>query len=241
MPAVPGSSPRRDRLYTPPTMHARWARPWFGATALAVLAGLVIQVAVTSTTSGGRFDTPIARGVNVFAFFTIQSNIIAGVTTLLLALDPNRPSTLFRTFRLTGLVAITLTFVVYHVALAHLLDLDSWALAADTILHTVVPVLTVLGWLVFGPRDATSPRIVGLSLLFPAVWMVFTLVRGAIIDWYPYPFIDVSALGAGRVVVNCFWILLLLLGIAWGAHALDQHLPRQPSVSAGTTSASGRA
>ncbi len=186
--------------------------------------GLAIQVPVAATTEG-HFSSPAARAFNVFAFFTIQSNVIVGVTTLLLALDLRRTSTLFRTFRLIGLVAITITGIVYHVALAHLLDLDSWALAADVTLHTVVPVLAIVGWLAFGPRGATSGRIAALTLLFPAWYMIFSLVRGAFIGWYPYPFADVNALGYGRVLVNAFWICLLFVAVAAGANLLDEHLP----------------
>ena len=61
----------------------RW---WFGLTALAVLAGLIVQILVTADLETGFFDTPTERALNVFAFFTIQSNIIVGVTSLLLAL-----------------------------------------------------------------------------------------------------------------------------------------------------------
>ncbi|MDQ6899553.1 MAG: Pr6Pr family membrane protein, partial [Candidatus Dormibacteraeota bacterium] len=71
-----------------------------------------------------------------------------------------------------------------------------------------------------------SPRIVWWSLLFPALWIAFTLIRGALINFYPYPFIDVDALGYGRVIFNAFWVLLLLLAVAAGAYALDRRLPR---------------
>ncbi|MDQ6900423.1 MAG: Pr6Pr family membrane protein, partial [Candidatus Dormibacteraeota bacterium] len=152
-------------------MNFAWARVWFAGTALAVLLGVVIQVAVTASGPAGRFDSALARGLNVFVFFTIQSNLLVGLTTLLLAINLNQPSVALRTLRLMGLVGITVTFIVFHVALAHLLDLDSWALVADTILHTVVPVLAVLGWLFFGPRGWISPRIVWWSLLFPALWI----------------------------------------------------------------------
>lgn len=210
----------------PGDMNFAWARVWFAGTALAVLLGVVIQVAVTASGPAGRFDSALARGLNVFVFFTIQSNLLVGLTTLLLAINLNQPSVALRTLRLMGLVGITVTFIVFHVALAHLLDLDSWALVADTILHTVVPVLAVLGWLFFGPRGWISPRIVWWSLLFPALWIAFTLIRGALINFYPYPFIDVDALGYGRVIFNAFWVLLLLLAVAAGAYALDRRLPR---------------
>jgi len=47
--------------------------------------------------------------------------VIVGVTSLLLALNPNRSSTVFNTFRLTGVVAIAVTDVVFHAVLARLL------------------------------------------------------------------------------------------------------------------------
>jgi len=119
-------------------MDRRWARPWFAATAACVFAGVLIQLFVTANNTANFGATPLARALNIFVFFTIQSNLIVGGTTLLLALNPTRPSTIFQAFRLTGLVAITVTFVVFHVALSHLLDLDTWAQAANQLLHTVV-------------------------------------------------------------------------------------------------------
>jgi len=207
-------------------MNERTARIWFGATAFVVFFGLVVQLFVVADLETGFFDTTTERVLNVFAFFTIQSNIILGVTCLLLALDPRRSSLVFRVFRLTGLVAITITGVVYHSALAHLVELDSWALVADHATHTISPIMGVAGWLMFGPRGLTSARVVWLSAVFPVAWCFFTLIRGAIIDWYPYPFIDVGALGYGKVFVNCVWIALLYLGVAAAVHTFDRWLAR---------------
>ncbi|HEY4854026.1 MAG TPA: Pr6Pr family membrane protein [Streptosporangiaceae bacterium] len=206
-------------------MSARWARLWFAATALCVAAGVAISI-YTAVQTPGRFHSGVERAFNTFAFFTVQSNLIVGATTLLLAVKLDRSSTVFRTFRLIGLVAITITGIVYHVALARLLDLEGWHQLGDQLVHTVVPVLAVVGWLMFGPRRLTSARIAWLSVLFPFCWIAFTLVRGAVIDWYPYPFIDVTKLGYGKVILNCFWISLLLFGLAAGATAIDQRLGR---------------
>ena len=83
--------------------------------------------------------------------------------------------------------------------------------------HTVVPVLAVAGWALIGPRRRFSRRIAWLSLIFPVCWLAFTLIRGAIAHWYPYPFIDVTQLGYGLTAVNCVWMALLFLGLAAGA------------------------
>jgi hypothetical protein len=202
---------------------ARW---WFGATALAVALGVIVQLFVTADLKQGFFDTSTKRVLNVFCFFTILSNLIVGATTLLLALRPRRSSVVFDTFRLTGVVAIAITGIVYHAVLSKLFDLESWALVADNLIHTVVPVMGVVGWLAFGPRGRASRRVMWLSVLFPVAWLVFTLVRGAAVGFYPYPFIDVADLGYGRALVNCVWVAALYLGVAAGVAALDGWLTR---------------
>ncbi|GHF03225.1 hypothetical protein GCM10017786_41110 [Amycolatopsis deserti] len=202
------------------------ARGWFGLHALVVLAGVVMQLFVTSGVMGGRYESAAARMANVFAYFTIQSNLIVGFTSLLLAIRPLRTSTPFRTLRLDGVLAIAVTGIVFHLVLAGLQDLTGLAWVANLLLHTVSPLLGVLGWLLFGPRGAISPRIIGWSVVYPLAWVAFTLVRGAIDGFYPYPFIDVTALGYPRVAVNCLVIAVLFLALAFGAMLLDRLLGR---------------
>ncbi|MBA2336831.1 MAG: hypothetical protein H0V96_03560 [Acidimicrobiia bacterium] len=96
------------------------ARLWFAVTALVVIVGIVIRVQVAMDNTAGVFDTPTKRALNVFAFFTNQSNIIVAITTGMLAAGVTRPSTTQRVLRLTGVVAITITFVVYHLLLRRL-------------------------------------------------------------------------------------------------------------------------
>jgi hypothetical protein len=211
-------------------MDQRWARPWFALTAACVLAGIVIQLPVTATNHAFFGGSALNRALNIFAFFTIQSNIIVGVTCLMLAINRQQSSTLFAVVRLTGLVAITVTFVVFHVLLSGLLDLDTWAQAANQLQHTIVPVLTIVGWLAFGPRGLTSARIVRWTVAFPLAYMVFVVVRGPqSSNFYPYPFTDVHALGYVRVAINGLWIGLLFVSIAAGANLLDRRLGRDRS------------
>jgi hypothetical protein len=125
-----------------------------------------------------------------------------------------------------GLVAIIVTGVVYHIALAHLLELHSWDQLGNQLVHTVVPILAAVGWLLFGPRRLTSARIAVWTLAFPVFWLIFTLVRGAFQPFYPYPFVDVTKLGYGAVLLNCLWVSILFLGLATGATTLDRFLNR---------------
>ncbi|HEY0641084.1 MAG TPA: Pr6Pr family membrane protein [Pseudonocardiaceae bacterium] len=215
-------------------MEQRWARLWFAATAVVVLVALVIQLLVTGSAGDGHFATPATRTLNVLVFFTIQSNILVGATSLVLALAPYRRSTAFAVLRLSGVVAIAITGVVYHTLLRGLAVLTAWGTVADVLLHSVVPVLAVFGWVAFGPRGRTSVRIATLALVFPVAWLVFTLLRGPLVDWYPYPFVDVAELGYPRVLVNVAGISLLFLLVAYGAHAADRLLTtRRPLAGEG--------
>ncbi|MGW6279210.1 Pr6Pr family membrane protein [Kribbella sp. NPDC055071] len=206
-------------------------RIWAGVTALVVVAGIVIQLIVTANGTDGFFPDNPDRVFNVFAYFTIQSNLLLGGTTLMLALQPDRPeSTLFKTLRLNGVLCIAVTGIVYHAVLAGHDSLHGWAEVANFLLHTAAPVLGVLGWLLFGPRGATEPRIALWSIVYPLLWIAFTLVRGEFVGFYPYDFVNVTDLGYGRVLLNCLLVAVLFLALAAGATLLDRRLRRRTTV-----------
>ena len=204
------------------------ARATFAATALLVLVGVVVAVslAIDGNSDEQFSDLAWSRALNVFAFFTVQSNLVVGVTCLLLALDPRRDSTTFRLFRLAGVIDILITGVVYQVALADLHELDGKAAVADQILHAIVPVVAVAGWLWFGPRGLATRADALRAVLVPLAWLVFTMLRGPVVDWYPYPFMDVTDLGYGRVLLNLLVVAVLFVALALGAVAVDRRLPR---------------
>jgi hypothetical protein len=62
--------------------------------------------------------------------------------------------------------------------------------------------------------------------VWPLVYLLWTVVHGAISDWYPYPFIDADELGFGRMLRNAVLVLLggLVLGVAF--IALDRRRAR---------------
>ena len=207
-------------------MDQRWARPWFALTAACVVVGITISVCLAPGAVGSFGGSPLNRSLNVFAFFTIQSNVLVGIACLLLAIKPGRSSFAFALLRMTGLISITVTFVVFHVVLSRLLDLDGWAQAANQFQHTITPILAIVGWLCFGPRGLTSRRTVLWSTIFPLAYFAFSMIRGPFAShWYPYPFIDVKAMGYVPVLVNAIWIAVLFIGVGAGASALDNKLP----------------
>jgi hypothetical protein len=208
-------------------MAERVARIWFGVTALVAIVGLGLEAAATAMSGGGFFDSVPSRLFNMLFYFTIQSNIIIAVTTLLLAIRVRRWSPVFRYFWLAGIVGILITAIVYHAVLAKNAHFTAVGAVADQLLHTVVPALALTGWLVFGPRNRFTWALVGLSLVHPAVWLTITLLRGALIDWYPYPFIDVSQIGYGRMAVNSAMLAMMFVAFAVAATVVDRVVLRR--------------
>lgn len=210
------------------------ARAVLGATCLVVVVGLVLQLAlsVTAPPGEGSFVATCDRVVNFFSFFTVLSNVVVALTTGLLAIDLDRRSTLFRVLRLDGLIAIAVTGVVFHLTLAQLQELTGWSAVADALLHTASPIMAVLGWLLVGPRGQVNRRVVLLTVIAPVLWIVYALVRGALVqdragrDYYPYPFMDVQEHGYPLVIVNVSIVAVLFLLLAFGALALDRRLSR---------------
>ena len=200
------------------------ARLWFGLTAAVAIFGLLLQALLVARDQNGFFATPVSRVFNMFFFFTVLSNIMVAVSCALLYFNPDRSSAAFRWLRLTSVIGIAVTGVVYHGVLADLLDLHGWDWVADFILHTIDPILVVLGWLVFGPRRLTSRRVVALTFIFPAVYGVVTLIRGPIVDWYPYPFLDPRDKGYDRVALNAVIVAVLFVSLSAGAHEIDEWL-----------------
>jgi len=193
-------------------------RAWFAVTAVVALTGLVSQVVATATDPGGRV-------ANLLCFFTIDSNLLVAITSALVALGLAR-GRLFTVLWLDALVGIIVTGIVYQVALAGLYELHGLSLFSDTMLHKVTPILFVLGWLLAAPRGVLTWATVGWSLLYPLAWLAFTLPRGALTGFYPYPFVDAGTLGYGLVALNCVFIGLFFTALAAGALLYDRRFVR---------------
>lgn len=166
------------------------------------------------------------RLIRFVGYFTVLSNILIAVVAWTLALSRDSDTAGWRTLRLTSLVAIAVTGLVHWFLLRPLLDLHGADYVADKLLHVAVPLIAVIGWVAFGPRGRVRGRDVLASLVFPIGWLAYTLVRGAITGFYPYPFLDADAEGYAAVAVTSLGIALLFVGVAALAWKGDARLLR---------------
>lgn len=71
-------------------------------------------------------------------------------------------------------------------------------------------------WLIAPARGPlTFRRALGPWLAAPLVWTTFTLIRGAVDGWYPYPFLNPANGGYGTVAIYAAGILVLFLAVVW--------------------------
>ncbi len=170
------------------------------------------------------------RVVRFFGYFTVLSNLLVAGTSWAVALSGEPLETrLRRVLYVDALVGIAVTGIVHWVVLRPLLSLDGADWWADKLLHVVVPLLAVVAWLAVGPRGRVRSGDVGWAVIPPVIWLVYTLVRGAVTGFYPYPFLNADAHGYPAVLVACAGVAALFLGLAWGAAWLDRRLSPRPS------------
>jgi hypothetical protein len=155
--------------------------------------------------------------VLVFSYFTIETNAIVAVVAAACALSPRHDTFLTRPQTLAAVtVYIVIVGVIYAVLLAGLRQLTGLAVIVDIGLHRVVPVLFTLYWLAFVPKGRLAWRDPLFWLIFPALYVVYSLIYGALTDRYLYPFSNVPVLGYPRALGNAGLILLafFILGLA---------------------------
>lgn len=168
------------------------------------------------------------RLIDLFSYFTIWSQIMVGVVMTLLYLNPARDGKLFRVFRIDSILMITVTGVVYNLLLGPNYPPQGLNQISSPIQHTVTPLLTVLIFLIAGPRGWFSLKNVAKALVVPIIYVFYSLFRGAIIDKYPYDFFDVVSFGYAYVLVFVLGILfasIIVAGIYWG---IDKALSKKP-------------
>ena len=66
-------------------------------------------------------------------------------------------------------------------------------------------------WLAYAPKSTLSLRSLPAFAIWPAIYAVYALIRGALDGIYPYPFLNPAELGFGQVALNLFGLLLAIL------------------------------
>jgi hypothetical protein len=167
----------------------------------------------------------IATTVSFFSYFTVLANTLVASTLTAWLLGRERDSGLASIeVRSAAAVYIASIGIAYTILLKALWNPTGLQALADVLLHDVVPIVYVGYWLVFVEKGTLRFSMPPRWLTYPLLFLLYSLVRGAVAGWYPYPFIDVSSLGYGRVMLNVTMLVISFLGLGWLFVGVDKAL-----------------
>ncbi|MGW4928501.1 Pr6Pr family membrane protein [Agromyces sp. NPDC004153] len=180
---------------------------------------------------------------NFFSYFTIQSAMLAvatlGIAAAYALLAPNDPPWLgvLRTMVTAYLLVSGIVFALI-VSQASTRDYRVDVPWSDTLLHWVVPALAVIAWTTDSIMAVNPPvpwSTVGWVLVYPSLWLPYTLWRGADVGWYPYFFLDEAQVGGALgVALYCALVLLIFVAVTAVLVAINRALWRRARARRGS-------
>jgi hypothetical protein len=156
--------------------------------------------------------------INFFSFFTIESNILAAIILIIVGigtLKQQKSNPQFAFIRGAATLYMTMTGIIYALLLSgNEVALQTTVPWVNIVLHYLFPVVVLLDWILFPPKFHLPFKKALLWLVFPGAYFVYSLIRGSIVDWYPYPFLNPSN-GWGNLIITCVFIAIGVVGLAW--------------------------
>jgi len=131
----------------------------------------------------------MAAALNLFSYFTIQSNLIVAVALIVATLGPKQSIQSAAMLR-AATFWILITGIVFNVLLSSVYHPTGLAALISVVHHTVTPLAMLANWIVFEEKGRTKIRDIGFWLAYPLVYLAGSLVRGLIDGFYPYWFIN---------------------------------------------------
>lgn len=150
------------------------------------------------------------------SYFTIQSNFAVLLVALAVLRADDLETAFMRGLRIAAMVGITVTSIVYILILSGDADNSGLSELANLMLHYVGPPLAVGAWVLFGPFQRYVWSDVWRVMIWPSLWVAWTLLHGAVTDWYPYGFVDVVVKGYADVMVSVAFIAVFAAALAVG-------------------------
>lgn len=160
--------------------------------------------------------------LSVLNYYTLMSNILCAAYFLSAALFTlkNEKKTMLPQVKGALVMCITVTGMVYHFMLAGKFEMQGTLLMSNILLHYVVPLMTVLDWILFDCKGNYTRYSPFLWLIAPLAYFLYVIIRvagGALLGpygaKYPYYFMDIDTLGFGNVmlinlVMAIFFVIL---------------------------------
>jgi hypothetical protein len=150
--------------------------------------------------------------IRYISFFTISSNLLATICFYFIIGNPGPDAKSFFA-RYKTIAAITVYMFVVGLVYNMVLRgqhpaLEGGAMIANELLHVVMPLLILTYWLVFAEKNTLEWKSIFPWLIYPLVYCIYTLIRGGIVHFYPYPFMNVDFWGLSIVLLHCLYVCI---------------------------------
>lgn len=194
--------------------------------ALLALAGIAFSFAAGPSVP----TTALLRPVRFFSFFTILTNLLVALAAIGAALPPAHPWRAIAArpgLRAAVALHILVVALIFHLLLSDMVRPGFSGWIGNMLVHQLVPAGWLLCWLGFGAHGGIDRGAPLRWLAYPLLYTAWVLVHGALGGWYPYPFMNVAALGYPLVLRNVALIGLAFLGLGYALRWVDGRLERR--------------
>ena len=185
-------------------------------TAFAMLASIVWQVA-------SRLLNNVFRPDEYFSYFTIQTSLIAVITLSVsgwFSWTGRKETRVLNVVRLSTVTFTVVVTLVYNLLLRGLADDPKdggyvWPVLPNEILHVWAAIFMLIDWMLSSRRINLRIRTIFWVLVFPLAWLIYSVIRGLIVNWWPYWFINPNEpAGITGMLTYILAIMLFLLTVA---------------------------
>ena len=155
--------------------------------------------------------------VNFFSFFTIESNVLASLIYVVAGVAglAGKQGTQLALLRGAATLYMTVTGIIYVLLLSGLTQADSSLAWVNIVLHYIMPLAVLVDWLISPPAVRIAFKQAAWWLIFPISYLAYSLIRGHIVTWYPYPFLNPANGGYTKVAVTAIGIAVAFVILTW--------------------------
>lgn len=151
------------------------------------------------------FITDTCLGANLFSYFTVHSVFLMILSMLLAScyvMFTDREPVWLTVFRALATTYVMVSGIVFAVLLANASLFNYLFLVplSSKVLHFVLPICAAADFLLGPCRHQLKWSMAWLAMVFPALWAAYTLIRGEMVGWYPYFFLNPSKVGGYQTV-----------------------------------------
>lgn len=216
------------------TMHPKIKSAFIVFTAIAIWAGLLLQFYIGIEKYVLEGHSTSWAIVQIFSFYTIQTNLLIALalTTILCISDSQCGQFFMRASVLTAIaVYISIVGLVYNTVLSGLWKPEGLFKLSDLLLHKVSPIAYVVCWLLLIPKARLPRKELLIWAIFPLLYFLFSLIRGAYTGLYPYPFLNAAKIGYFRVLLNAAVVLVIFMLTGMLFISISRYLEKRQSLS----------